>query len=153
MTKQRTETQMLDEIENANGGQGPDPIATFDGPALTTILAALRDRNQAQARIDAAVAQARAEGASWTAIGAMLGVSRQAALKRYGTGSAAFGDYLRAQARRDDPIGDLARDFVASGSRARTPEGVLRHIREHRAARVVEEVLDRAVSEFLEASA
>lgn len=82
MTK-RTEAEMLDEIETANGGQGPDPIATFEGPALAAILAALRDRSEAQARIDAAVAQARAEGASWTAIGAMLGVSRQAALKRY----------------------------------------------------------------------
>ena len=34
-------------------------------------------------RIDAAVAEARAQGASWTLIGAMLGVTRQAALKRY----------------------------------------------------------------------
>ena len=30
-----------------------------------------------------AVAEARAQGASWTLIGAMLGVTRQAALKRY----------------------------------------------------------------------
>ena len=79
----RTETQMLDELENADGGQGPDPIASFDGDALHAILAAVRDRNAAQDRVDAAVAQARAQGASWTVIGAMLGVTRQAALKRY----------------------------------------------------------------------
>ena len=80
---QRTEEEMLAEIETANDGAGPDPIATFQGSALPAILAALRDRNEAQARIEAAVAQARAEGASWATIGALLGVSRQAALKRY----------------------------------------------------------------------
>lgn len=79
----RTEAEILDELENANHGEGPDPIASFDGEALQAILAAVRDRNAAQERIDAAVAQARAEGASWTVIGAMLGVTRQAALKRY----------------------------------------------------------------------
>ena len=79
----RTEAEMLHEIETANDGAGPDPIATFEGDALQAILASVRARNDAQARIDAAVAQARAEGASWTVIGAMLGVSRQAALKRY----------------------------------------------------------------------
>lgn len=81
----RTEGEMLSEIENAHGGEGPDPIASFDGDALKAVLAAVRDRNAAQARIDQAVARARTEGASWTVIGAMLGVSRQAALKRYST--------------------------------------------------------------------
>lgn len=79
----RTQAEMLAEIEGADGGQGPDPIGTFEGEALQAILAGVRDRNSAQARIDAAVAQAREQGASWTVIGAMLGVSRQAALKRY----------------------------------------------------------------------
>lgn len=82
MTK-KTEEQMLEEIERADEGRGLDPIATFEGPALAAIMSALRDRNEAQARIDAAVMQARDEGASWAAIGAVLGVSRQAALKRY----------------------------------------------------------------------
>lgn len=71
----RTEAQMLDEFENANRGEGPDPIASFDGAALQMILAAVRDRNAAQDRIDAAVAQARSQGASWTLIGDMLGVA------------------------------------------------------------------------------
>ena len=79
----RTEAELLDEIENADHGEGPDPIASFEGDALHAILTALRDRNAAQSRIDAAVAQARAQGASWTVIGAMLGVTRQAALKKY----------------------------------------------------------------------
>lgn len=80
---ERTEAEMLHEIETANNGEGPDPIASFSGEALQAILAALRDRHDAQQRVDAAVVQARAEGASWTAIGAMLGVSKQAAAKRY----------------------------------------------------------------------
>jgi len=79
----RTETEMLDELENTNHGEGPDPIASFDGGALQAILAAVRDRNAAQDRIAAAVVEARSQGASWTLIGAMLGVTRQAALKRY----------------------------------------------------------------------
>lgn len=57
MANQRTEDDMLAEIEKANAGAGPDPIATFEVPALAAILAALRDRNDAQAGIDAAVAQ------------------------------------------------------------------------------------------------
>ena len=57
----RTEAELLDEIENADHGEGPDPIASFEGDALHAILTALRDRNAAQSRIDAAVAQARAE--------------------------------------------------------------------------------------------
>lgn len=79
----RTDEELLDEIENANEGEGPDPVASFEGDALREILAAAADRAAAQARVDAAVAHARAQGASWTAIGAMLGITRQAALKRY----------------------------------------------------------------------
>ena len=79
----RTDEELLDEIENANDGEGPDPIASFEGAALRDLLAAVRARALAQAEIDAAVAQARAQGASWSTIGAMLGISRQAAFKKY----------------------------------------------------------------------
>lgn len=48
----RTEAQMLDEFESANHGEGPDPIASFDGASLQMILAAVRDRNAAQDRIE-----------------------------------------------------------------------------------------------------
>lgn len=41
---------------------------------------------QAERQRDCAVAAARAEGASWGRIGAALGVSRQAACKKYGAG-------------------------------------------------------------------
>jgi hypothetical protein len=46
------------------------------------------------------------------------------------TAAQAFGDWLRAQSERDDPIGDLARDYIAglddSNHRiAKTPEELL----------------------------
>ena len=33
----KTTEEMLDEIENANNGDGPDPVATVDDPALARI--------------------------------------------------------------------------------------------------------------------
>jgi len=75
---------MLDEIENANQGAGPDPHTTIDGAGLKAITDAISQRDQAQGAIEAAVTQARLDGASWTIIGSALGISRQGALKRYG---------------------------------------------------------------------
>ena len=75
---------MLDEIENANQGAGPDPHTTIDGAGLKAITDAISQRDQAQGAIEAAVTQARLDGASWTMIGSALGISRQGALKRYG---------------------------------------------------------------------
>lgn len=79
----RTEDEMLNEIENADEGRGPDPLMTLEGDALQAVLAAVKARATAQEAIDAAVQQARDEGASWTVIGSILGVSRQAARQRY----------------------------------------------------------------------
>ena len=36
----KTTDEMLDEIENANNGDGPDPVATVDDPALAKIAVA-----------------------------------------------------------------------------------------------------------------
>ena len=36
----RTAEEMLDEIENANDRDGPDPVATVDDPALARIVVA-----------------------------------------------------------------------------------------------------------------
>ncbi|MGH9118095.1 MAG: hypothetical protein ACRD0A_09550 [Acidimicrobiales bacterium] len=60
----------------------------FDGPVvegepLRALLAAVNQREAAQARVHEAVAVARSAGSSWNAIAAMLGVSRQAARQRY----------------------------------------------------------------------
>lgn len=44
---ERSEAEMLHEIETANNGEGPDPIGTYSGEALQAILNALRERNDA----------------------------------------------------------------------------------------------------------
>lgn len=36
----KTTEEMLKEIENANNGDGPDPVATVDDPALAKIAVA-----------------------------------------------------------------------------------------------------------------
>ena len=36
----KTVEEMLDEIENANNGDGPDPVAAVDDPALARIAVA-----------------------------------------------------------------------------------------------------------------
>lgn len=84
----RTIEDMLDEVENANGGEGPDPVAGYDGAVLRAIMDIVDERDDAIRRLRAAVGRAREVGASWAAIGACLGVSRQAALKRYGADAA-----------------------------------------------------------------
>lgn len=80
----RSNEELLDEIENANEGEGPDPILTV-GPELAAIAVATMRAKAADAALDEAVAAARASGQSWQAIGDMLGMSRQGALKRFKT--------------------------------------------------------------------
>ena len=79
----RTNEEMLDELENANGGEGPDPIATYSGSALTALKAAIHERDRLDQFITTMVRAAHDEGASWAMIGAMLGTTRQAAHARY----------------------------------------------------------------------
>ncbi|MDF1489614.1 hypothetical protein [Tessaracoccus caeni] len=78
----RTDAELLDEIENSNDGQGPDPIYTV-GPELAAIAAASLSLRAAEIALDAAVAQAREQGQTWQAIGEVLGMTRQGALKRF----------------------------------------------------------------------
>lgn len=51
---------------------------------LRAVRGAALERARAEADVADAVAQARAEGHSWQAIGAMLGTSGEAARQRYG---------------------------------------------------------------------
>jgi hypothetical protein len=55
-----------------------------DARSLRDIRHAFLRRAAAEREISEAVAVARAEGHSWTAIGAMLGTSGEAARQRYG---------------------------------------------------------------------
>ncbi len=79
----RTYDEMLDEIENANDGEGPDPIETFSGPGLAELAAAIEARANAEVAVADAVDHARGQGATWETIGGLLGMTRQGALKRY----------------------------------------------------------------------
>ncbi|MDK7197896.1 hypothetical protein QP431_06730 [Actinotignum sanguinis] len=79
----RSIEEMLDEVENANGGEGPDPIATVDDPYLAQIAVAQIELHAADNRLDAAVARARAAGKTWQAIGDVLGMTRQGANQKF----------------------------------------------------------------------
>lgn len=79
----KTADEILDEIENANNGDGPDPVATVDDPALAKIAVAQIRLRAAERELDEAVMAARDAGLSWQAIGDVLGVTRQGANKRF----------------------------------------------------------------------
>ena len=71
--------------------------------------------------------------------------------------SATFNRWLRAQATRKDPVGDLARDFCAdrpaeSGIRVTCPGDLARRLEWHGACAGAYEALGRAEAEWLEAS-
>ena len=79
----KTTEEMLDEIENANNGDGPDPVATVDDPALAKIAVAQIRLRVAERELDEAVMAARDVGLSWQTIGDVLGMTRQGANKRF----------------------------------------------------------------------
>lgn len=74
---------MLDEIENANNGDGPDPVASVDDPALARIAVAQMRLRAAERELDEAVMAARDVGPSWQTIGDVLGMTRQGANKSF----------------------------------------------------------------------
>ena len=79
----KTTDEMLEEIENANNGDGPDPVATVDDPALARIAVAQMRLRAAERELVEAVMDARDVGLSWQAIGDVLGMIRQGANKRF----------------------------------------------------------------------
>ena len=79
----KTTEEMLDEIENANNGGGPDPVATVDDPALAKIAVARIRLRAAERELDEAVMAARDVGLPWQTIGDVLGMTRQGANKRF----------------------------------------------------------------------
>ena len=78
-----TDDEIADWIENANDGQGPTPTASVHRADMEALLAAVRQRDQAELSLSRAVSSAHANGASWAAIGASLGMTRQGAHKKY----------------------------------------------------------------------
>jgi hypothetical protein len=62
----------------------PDPADARDASHIRRIIAATEALDAAQGELRAAVAEARAAGDTWDAIGAALGTTRQAAFQRFG---------------------------------------------------------------------
>ena len=62
----------------------PDEDNIKDATALREVSAAFLDKAGAERRLAEAVARARDEGHSWSAIGVMLGTSGEAARQRHG---------------------------------------------------------------------
>ena len=60
----KTVEEMLDEIENANNGDGPDPVATVDDPALSRIAVAQIYLHVSERAFDEALTDARDAGLS-----------------------------------------------------------------------------------------
>jgi len=75
----RTDEEILAEIES---DEGPEPTATVSGE-LAQVAVAMMQVAEAEQALDAAVASAREAGNSWQAIGEVLGMTRQGALKRF----------------------------------------------------------------------
>ena len=64
-------------------GKGMAPVALADPAALVEILVARHSRAQADEALHDAVARARAAGQPWSAVGVVLGTTRQAAQQRF----------------------------------------------------------------------
>ena len=60
----KTVEEMLDEIKNANNGDGPDPVATVDDPDLARIAVAQMRLRAAERALDEAATDARDAGLS-----------------------------------------------------------------------------------------
>ncbi len=72
-------------------GKGQTPVPLPAGPALDVlgwVATAHQQANAAEATLAAAVTRARQAGASWSLIGAQLGLSRQGAQQRFTRASA-----------------------------------------------------------------
>ncbi|MBC9958015.1 hypothetical protein [Yimella sp. cx-51] len=96
---------------------------------LHHVLVADQRLEHARIALDEAVAEARREGASWQAIGDVLGMSRQAVFKRFGKPSEVDGDQP-PPARPLTSLRTLTEDVfrhLADGHAARLHERMTRH--------------------------
>lgn len=60
-----------------------------------------------------------------------------------------FTGWLKEQVDRQDPVGDLARDFSTDTSQATTVSGVRRHMNQLGCSDLAERALDRAATEWM----
>ena len=82
MTKSRAERAAA--LENWADRVHPDELRVADTEALRLIAELADQRERVDSELTAAVRAARAAHRSWSEIGAMLGVSKQAAQRKYG---------------------------------------------------------------------
>jgi hypothetical protein len=83
----RTAEEILahaDELAKQFEAVEPDPGQIRDATTLRELARAFERLARAEADLASAVATARADGHTWSAIGAMLGTSGEAARQRYG---------------------------------------------------------------------
>ena len=88
----RSLQEILDHAEELAGHfeeNPPDPAHMVDATTIHALRDAVVDRAKAEEALAAAVQSARAEGHTWSRIGAILGTSGEAARQRYGYTSAA----------------------------------------------------------------
>jgi hypothetical protein len=73
-----------DELARRFEDYEPGPGELKDASALREVASAFARLAESERSLSSAVSAARAEGHSWSAIGAMLGTSGEAARQRYG---------------------------------------------------------------------
>lgn len=74
-----SDAEALERLENLD----PDEAVVRDRSAVTDIEQAVAARRMAEDAVEAGVRRARRAGVTWTEIAAALGVSHQAAMKRF----------------------------------------------------------------------
>jgi hypothetical protein len=85
----RTTAEILAQAEELaarfESGELPGPSATHvDGVLYRAVFEAFEHRAHADAELEAAIHNARGGGASWAAIGSMIGLTGEAVRSRYG---------------------------------------------------------------------
>ena len=74
----KTDEELLAEI-----AADPEPAMTITDPALIKVYQALVETVRADKRLDEAVRDAREQGQTWQAIGEIIGMTRQGAMKKF----------------------------------------------------------------------
>lgn len=75
--------QHADELAARFENYEPDPSDELDSTAVSSLRSAVVERSEAERHLVEAVRQARAAQLSWSAIGALVGTSGEAARQRY----------------------------------------------------------------------
>ncbi len=84
-----TRAQRAANLERWADDVDADDLRSADTDALRQIVDLVEQRQHVEEELDAAVQAARDAQRSWSEIGAMLGVSKQAAQRKYGNKSVA----------------------------------------------------------------